>query len=133
MDKILLQAIKVMGTCGVNPLEKLIKQPFSINVTIDIDLEPAGKSDDLNQTVDYGLIYEKIKKQAENSRYNLIESLAESIADMLLTDERIEKVRVGVEKSQARHGTNVFPAVVVIERNRKQADAMHEKESGWEQ
>jgi FolB domain-containing protein len=122
MDKIILQDIKVMGTCGINPLEKMIKQPFSISATMYLDLEAAGKTDDITQTIDYGPLYERIKKLAESSRFNLIESLAQSVAGLLFEDARIKKAKVKVEKLQARHSTSVFSAMVVIERERKAPD-----------
>ncbi|NLF80780.1 MAG: dihydroneopterin aldolase [Clostridia bacterium] len=118
MDKIVLADIRVMGTHGVNPLEKILKQPFIISVAIYLDLQAAALSDDLEDTVDYGALYHQIKDHAENSRYNLLEALAGSIADLLLEDSRVRKVEIKVEKTQTRAGSSVFPAAVVLERKR---------------
>lgn len=118
MDKIILADIRVMGTHGVNPLEKIVKQPFSISADIYLDLQTAAASDDIEDTVDYGALYHQIKNHAENSRYNLLEALAGSIADLLLEDPRVLRVEIKVEKTQTRAGSSVFPAAVVLERKR---------------
>jgi dihydroneopterin aldolase len=118
MDRIVLTDIRIMGTHGVNPLEKILKQPFCISATIYLDLQAAAASDNIEDTADYGVFYHQIKNHAESSRYNLIEALAGGIADLLLEDARVEKVEVTVEKTQTRVGSSVFPATVILEKKR---------------
>jgi dihydroneopterin aldolase len=118
MDRIILPELMVMGNHGLTQIEQLIKQPFVINIVMELDLSQAAASDDIADTIDYGSLYEKIKTEAETKRFRLIEALAGSIADIILQDSRVVLARVRVEKSQARHGNNVFPAAVVIEKHR---------------
>jgi FolB domain-containing protein len=118
MDKIVLPQIEILANHGVNRQEKTSRQPFIISATIWLDLEAARQGDDLTQTIDYGLLYERIKAFAENSSFNLIETLAGSIIDLVFEDKRASKVRVKVKKTQARTANCVFPAAVVMERAR---------------
>lgn len=118
MDKIILPEISVMGHHGLTQVEQLIKQPFLISVSLDIDLQAAAKSDDIADTLNYADLYESIRNEVSNSRFHLIEALAGKIADIALSDERVQAVNVSVEKVQARAGNNVFRAIVVLEKKR---------------
>ena len=118
MDKLMLPDIQVMACHGVNEREKREAQPFRISLTLDTDTKRAGDSDDFEHTVDYGDLYIKVKKFAEMSSYNLIEALAENIAALVLADQRIKQVEVGVTKQKAKKDGNTFPAAVLIQRGR---------------
>jgi len=118
MDKIMLTEIQVMACHGVNEREKREAQPFRISLTLDANTQAAGLSDDLEQTVDYGDLYIKVKKFAEMSSYNLIEALAENIAALILADQRIRRVEVAVTKLKAKKDGETFPASVLIQRGR---------------
>lgn len=120
MDKIILPAIEVVACHGVNPEEKVTKQPFIIATTLYLDLKPAAASDDLGKTINYGLLYQRIKEFAENSSFNLIETLAGRIIDLVFEDERICRAKVKVIKTQARLDNYIFPAAVVIVRTREE-------------
>jgi len=72
-----------------------------INVEMHTDLRAAGRSDDLNDTVDYKAIKKAILKLVEGSEFQLIESLAERIADLALANEKVEQVIVTIDKPGA--------------------------------
>lgn len=118
MDQIRLDDIQVSACHGVNEREKREQQPFRISLTLDMDTSIAGKSDELEHTLDYGELYVKVKKFAEMSSYNLIEALAENIAALILADQRIERVAVEVVKLRAKKDGETFPAAVSIKRGR---------------
>ena len=118
MDKIKLENIEINACHGVYPEEKCCKQPFSISVTLYLDLSAAAKSDDVADTVHYGVLYERIVDHVANTHYSLIEALAGSIADLILSDQLIDKCRVAVTKSQAKTSKATFPATVIIKRSR---------------
>ncbi len=118
MDKIMLYDIPVTACHGVDEHEKREAQPFRISLTLDTDTRLAGESDDLEETVDYGDLYVKVKKFAEMSSYNLIEALAENIAALILADQRIKQVEVVVTKLRAKKDGETFPAAVLIQRGR---------------
>lgn len=85
MDKIYLNQMAFYGFHGVFPEEKKLGQRFLVDVILEVDLKRAGKTDDLNQSVDYGLVYQLTKQIVEGRSKNLIEAVAEEIAETLLT------------------------------------------------
>lgn len=118
MDKIVLPRIDIMACHGVEECEKITPQPFLISIEMGLDLRQAAITDNIEYTVHYGEIYASVKDLAENNSFDLIESLAQAIAELCLTNERVETVIVAVEKTQARYADMSFPARVVIERSR---------------
>jgi len=82
-----------------------------------VDLVAAAVSDDLAQTLDYSELYINVKKIVEGESFNLIETLAERIAQMSLQQSGVCKVKVEVEKTAAKVGDQEFSAAVVIERS----------------
>ncbi len=100
-DRIFIHDLMVRCIVGVDDHEREEKQDVLVQIAMDTDLRPAGRSDALEDTVDYRALKKQILRAAENSRFCLIEALAQSIADECLRDERIERVRVTVEKPGA--------------------------------
>jgi len=97
-DKILIKDLLLRCIIGINESERREKQDVLINVDIWADLTQAAKTDDLSKTVDYKQITKDIVKLVEKSEFFLVETLAESVAKVCLQRERIEKVKVMVEK-----------------------------------
>lgn len=118
MDQIILPEIAVTACHGVYENEQREPQPFVISVELALDLRPAGRSDALADTLDYGALYQRVKAHVETTHYHLIEALAESIAALALADARVQTVKVRVKKSAARAGGATFPAIVSVERGR---------------
>jgi len=117
MDRIYIRDLMVDCIVGVFPEEHQVKQNIIINLEIGTDLRKAGRSDNLNDTVDYMAIKEKILRMLESSRFKLIESLAERIADIVLEDEKVQQVRVTVDKPGALRFAN--SSAVEITRTRE--------------
>jgi len=118
MDKIYLERLHFYAYHGVLPQEKTEGQDFYVSLTLYCDLAPAGRSDDLKDTVDYGAVYEKVRKITLERRFDLIEALAEEIAGAILTAFGVAKVSVRVDKPKAPGTSAYFPAAVEIERTR---------------
>ena len=66
-----------------------------------VDLRQAGRTDALEDTIDYRALKKRILELAGQSQFHLVEALAQSIADECLRDERVERVEVAVEKPGA--------------------------------
>ena len=86
------------GFCGVLPEEQQRPQPLEIDLDIRADLRPAGASDDVDDTVDYGAICEIVERVVHTERFGLLERLAARLAEVVLSDERVEAVTVAVRK-----------------------------------
>lgn len=101
MDKIFIRDLALRCIIGIYPEERREKQDVVINVEMHTDLRKAGRSDDLNDTVDYKRIKKAILKLVESSGFQLIESLAENIADIALADSKVQLVIVTIDKPGA--------------------------------
>ena len=69
-----------------------------MDVALDIDLEDAAESDRLDDTVDYSLLVGNIREALEDAQCRLLERAAGVVADVCLSDPRVERVTVGVRK-----------------------------------
>ena len=101
MDRIFIRDLALRCIIGIYPEERREKQDVVINVEMHCDLRKAGRSDELSDTVDYKAIKKAILKLVEESGFQLIESLAESIADIALADDRIQQAVVTIDKPGA--------------------------------
>lgn len=101
MDRILISDLAARCVIGVNEEERREKQDVLINLTLYADLGRACKSDRFEDTVDYRSIKKQIVKMVEGSRYFLVEALAEAVAEICLSDPKMVKARVRVEKPSA--------------------------------
>ncbi|MDP9070653.1 MAG: dihydroneopterin aldolase [Actinomycetota bacterium] len=97
-DRVELRGLRATGTHGVLPEEQARRQPFEIDVDVEVDLRPAGRSDALGDTVDYGALAEAVAGIVGSERFALLERLAERIAEVALADERARSVTVSVRK-----------------------------------
>jgi 7,8-dihydroneopterin aldolase/epimerase/oxygenase len=121
-DKILLEGMVFFGRHGTLPAERELGQPFVVDVELRLDLRPAGLSDDLTQTVDYGEVHNQVKEIVEGPPVNLTETLAERIAATVLEEHPpVEGVRVKVAKPHVSLGDTVLEgsAVEILRRRDK--------------
>lgn len=84
MDKILINNMEFYGYHGVLPEENRLGQRFRVTLTLELDLEKAGKTDNLNDTVSYADVYECCKEIVEGKPYQLLEAVAEKITAVVL-------------------------------------------------
>ncbi len=100
-DRITLRGLRVRGHHGVFEHERRNGQDFVVDVVLSVDTGMAGQSDDLNDTIHYGLLAEGLAADVERDPLDLIEALAQRLADRCLKDPRVEEVEVTVHKPQA--------------------------------
>ncbi len=97
-DLIELRGLRAAGICGALPEEQVRKQPLEVDLDVETDLGPAGDSDDLAQTIDYGALAAEVERVLTGERFVLLERLAARIAEVVLADERVDAVTVSVRK-----------------------------------
>jgi dihydroneopterin aldolase len=100
-DELAITGIECFGHHGVFEFERREGQAFLVDLVLGLDTAPAAASDDLQDTVDYGSLVAQIKAQVERDPVDLIETLAQRLADVCLLDARVEWVRVTVHKPDA--------------------------------
>jgi dihydroneopterin aldolase len=116
VDRILVTGLREMGVHGVLPEEQERAQPFGVDLELHVDLAPAGASDALDDTVDYGVLIEAVSRIVSAERYQLLEKLAARIAAVCLTDRRVQGVVVEVRKLEPPVRAHVEHVGVRIER-----------------
>ena len=113
-DRILLEGMVFHGHHGTLPAERELGQPFVVDIELHLDLQPAGLSDDLTQTVDYSEVHRQAKKIVEGPPVSLTETLAERIADTVLGDfPTVDTVRIKVAKPNVRLDDTVLTGSAV--------------------
>lgn len=123
MDRILIDDLRVLTIIGALPHEREIPQPLRVDLSIGVDLHHAGLSDELNDTVHYGLVCERIVEMARDSKDILLERLAAKIADVVLEFDLVESVDVTLTKLRPPVPEAVGTTAVVIHRTRAEAAA----------
>ncbi|MDM5196858.1 dihydroneopterin aldolase [Fictibacillus enclensis] len=85
MDKIYMNGLSFYGYHGVFPEENKLGQRFKVDLILEMDLQSAGTTDDLEHTVNYGEVYATVKEIVEGEPKKLVETVTESIATTLLS------------------------------------------------
>ncbi|MEO8570192.1 MAG: dihydroneopterin aldolase [Chloroflexota bacterium] len=107
-----------MGRHGYYEHEMLTPQPFEVDVELALNLQPAGVDDDLDQSVDYGKVYDAVRQIVESTSFRLVEALAEAISHELLADFEVTEVTVRLRKPEVQLGGPLDYAGVEIHRRR---------------
>lgn len=100
-DRIVLSGLEVWAHHGVLPHERELGQRFVLDVALEVDLAPAGASDALADTVDYGTLAQAIHDRVADERHDLLERVAQRVAELALEDPRVRAVEVVVRKPAA--------------------------------
>jgi dihydroneopterin aldolase len=118
-DRLRVAGIEVQGHHGVFDFERREGQRFVVDLVLGLDTRPAAASDDLADTVDYGGLVERVRAAVENDPVDLIETLAERIADLCLADDRVEWTEVTLHKPEAPIETTFGDVTLTINRSRQ--------------
>jgi dihydroneopterin aldolase/2-amino-4-hydroxy-6-hydroxymethyldihydropteridine diphosphokinase len=117
-DRIRLAGVRGRGFHGVFEHERREGQEFVVDVELAVDLAPAGASDDLADTVNYGEIGAAVLARIEGEPFDLIERLAEVVATDALRHPEVDRVTVTVHKPQAPVGVPFGDVTVAVTRRR---------------
>ena len=100
-DKVLINDLTVDAILGILPNERITPQRVVINLTIFTDTQPAAKSQNIADTLNYAELASQAAQRTINGEYLLIESLVEDLAALTLDYPTAKAVTVRVEKPQA--------------------------------
>lgn len=99
-DRIFIDNLRLKCRVGVTDEERLLPQEILMDITLAINLKPAGTSDNLGDTLDYKDMLRRISQFASEREFKLLEGLAEGIAALALKVDRVEKVTVKARKAK---------------------------------
>jgi len=114
MDIIYLRDLKVQTIIGIFEWERRVKQTISLDLEMGTDIRRAAASDTIEDTLDYKAVAKALIEFIEGSRFQLVETLAERVADIVLTEFNVPWVRLSINKQGAIRGAR--DVGVVIER-----------------
>jgi len=116
MDKIFLRELTTETVIGIFDWEREVKQTVAIDLEMSADIRRAARSDSIKDTLNYKAVAKRLLAFIQESRFQLVETLAEQIARVVLTEFPVEYVKVTLHKPGAiRHSKDVG---VMIERTR---------------
>nr|WP_237694918.1 dihydroneopterin aldolase [Streptomyces sp. SID5468] len=113
-----MRGLKARGHHGVFAHEREEGQTFVVDLVLGVDTAPAAATDDLTRTVHYGVVAEEVTAVVEGEPVDLIETLAQRIADQCLKHEVVQEVEVTVHKPQAPITVPFDDVTVTIHRRR---------------
>lgn len=118
LDRIRVSGIRATGRHGVLPHERRDGQEFVVDIDLALDVGPAADTDDLSRTVDYGSLSEEVHGAITSEPVDLIETLAQRIADLVLLHDLVQWAQVTVHKPAAPITVAFEDVAVTIERSR---------------
>lgn len=117
-DRLAVRGLTVRGHHGVFDFERRDGQDFVIDLVLGLDTSGAAASDDLADTVDYGALVDQVVAAVAHDPVDLIETLAQRIADTCLHDPRVGDVEVTVHKPHAPIQATFSDVALTINRSR---------------
>jgi dihydroneopterin aldolase len=117
-DRIALTGLTVRGHHGVFDFERRDGQDFVVDVVLELDTAPAAATDDLTKTVHYGELAGALAEVVAGEPVQLLETLAQRLADVCLADDRVGRATVTVHKPQAPIPLTFGDVAVTITRDR---------------
>ena len=117
MDIVYLNDLRIDTVVGIYDWERRTKQTVILDIEMGTDIRKAAESDDIQHTIDYKAVAKRLFSFVGDSRFELVEKLAESVAAILLEEFRVPWCRVRLNKKGAVRG--VRDVGVIIERGKR--------------
>ena len=105
MDIVFLSDLRIPATIGIYEWERRIKQTLIIDLEMGTDIRPAAASDAIEDTLNYKNVSKRVKELVATSEFQLVETLAERITEMIQTEFGVSWVRLRLNKRGAISGS----------------------------
>jgi dihydroneopterin aldolase len=119
-DAIFIEGIKFHGYHGLTRMEREIGVRLSVDVTLEMDLEPSGRSDDFALTIDYRQIHKRVVEIGRNNSHKLLETYAVALLDALQAEFAAGRITVKVRKETPVLDGIVDSVGVILSRDGKE-------------
>ena len=118
VDRIELRGLRVVAVVGARPEERTQPQPIELDLDVVLDLDAAGASDRLDDTLDYGALCREVEAVVSTAAPQLLERLATLVADAVLAHGEVRSVTVAVRKLRPPVAHDLATAGVRLTRHR---------------
>lgn len=105
MDKVFIKGLEVEGIIGIFQWEREVRQIISVDIEMDFDNKNAAKSDSIEDALNYKLVGKRITSFIKDSKFQLVETLAENISKIILKEFPVTTVKVTLSKPGALRGS----------------------------
>lgn len=119
MDIVYIHDLKVDTVIGIFDWERKIRQTVSLDIEMATDIRPAAATDDIAKTLDYKAVGKRLIHFIRASEFQLVETLAEQCANIILQEFDVPWVRLRLSKPGALRGSK--DVGVIIERGQRSA------------
>ena len=117
MDIIFLADLRIETVIGIYDWERGIKQTVVFDLEMATDIRKAASSDHIDDTLDYKSVAKRVIQFVEGSEFQLVETLAEKVAELILTEFKVPWIRLKLNKSGAIRGASGVG--IIIERGER--------------
>lgn len=101
MDIVFIRGLRLDAVIGIYDWERTIRQPIILDLELGTDIRPAATSDHIDDTLDYKAISKRLEAHVTGSSFQLVETLAESCAEILLNEFRVPWLKLRLNKKGA--------------------------------
>ena len=101
MDIVFIKQLEVISTIGVYEWEKSLQQKLYFDLEMAFDNKPAAAGDDINLALDYFRVSERVNQFAQSHQFELIETMAESVAELIMQEFSVPWIKVTLHKPGA--------------------------------
>ena len=119
MDKIFLRGLEIETVIGIFDWERSVKQTVVLDLELAADVAKASRSDSIEDTLDYKAIAKRLIEFVGNSKFQLVETLAEKSAQLVLKEFSVSWLRLTLNKAGAVRGAR--DVGVIIERGNRES------------
>ena len=116
MDHVFIEGLEIEALIGIYDWERRIRQPLLFDLEMAFDNRVPAAHDDIAHTLDYKAISTRIRDYVSQSGFGLVETLAERVAELVLAEFPVQRVRLKLSKPGAVRGASAVG--VMIERSR---------------
>ena len=117
MDRIFLRELRTEAIIGIYDWEREVRQVVSIDLEMPVDIRRAAATDHIDDTLNYKKVAKRVLAYIEGSHFQLVETLSERIAEIIITEFNLAWVKVSVSKPGSIRGSR--DVGVLIERTRE--------------
>ncbi len=101
MDQVLIEGLSLETVIGVYDWERTVRQRLELDLELGTDIRPAARDDDLDRTLDYAAICQRLADYADANAHGLVETFAERVAALLIEEFGVRQLRLTVRKPGA--------------------------------
>jgi dihydroneopterin aldolase len=118
MDRVFIENLTIETVIGIFDWERDIKQAVSIDLEMDFDIRKAAATDSIEDTLDYKAVAKRLIRFVEQSEFQLVETLAERCASIVLDEFPVERLQLRLSKPGAVRGSSAVGVIIERERAR---------------